>query len=239
MFRTASRRFLTGMGLAVPVAATIGTVAFAQNIPTLMSMKDFYRIPQDYDDRGQIDFGEEPLVLHDNVFAQIGVIEEDALGELFTKLHPLKKDDVFCDLGSGVGNVCLFVYLNQLCRKAIGIEYIPSRHNFGVEALKRAQAEFPDLFKKNDGGVQLVHGNFVDCQDKLKDVTVYFTHSWTYDEPLLQHVADIVSTSPKTRLVFTSRKLPGVTERTKLKYRGELGVHADWHDEAPMHVYSL
>jgi len=233
------RRFLAGLSVgSCAFGVTTAFCSMSSTPTTYRSVEPFYNFPQDYEDRGQLALGEEPLILHMDVFAQMGVVLEESIAHMLAQ-WPLASSDVFCDLGSGVGNVCLAVFANSHVRKTIGIEFIPSRHQYAVAALQTAAAADPTVFANAARRVEYHNQNFTECADICREVTVFFTHSWTFDPPLLDKTARVIAAAPKVRLVLTSREMPQLLTSTKLQYRGVMTLGADWNEKAPFHVYSL
>lgn len=125
---------------------------------------------------------------------------------------------VFCDIGSGVGNVCLQV-LGEVpsCPKVVGIEIIPSRHKNAVIAFENAQRYFPTFFGSPPSSsrplsirrkgplptsqrkASFYEVDLVNCGKTLRDeqVGVIFSHSWMFDDSLMKKFADVVNATSK------------------------------------------
>lgn len=215
-------------------------------------------LPTEYEDRGHLQVGEEALTVQPTVFAQMGVLEPttDGFASLFGSVHDttptrrassdvswrtLHADDKFCDLGSGVGNVCLQALLDTPCRRAIGIEIIPSRAEYSRVAFRRAAEKFcPDALK----GKSFVAYEFdiTKCGAllNLQRVTVVFVHSWMFDDALMDAMATQLAKVSSLRLVVSSRPLSVPTLSRKGGHwtsAGTVAARADWNAEAPFHVY--
>ena len=63
-----------------------------------------------------------------------------------TNKNSLQPDDVFYDLGSGVGNVCAQVFLNSNVGRVKGVEFVPSRHTIAVQIERELRARYPHRF---------------------------------------------------------------------------------------------
>ena len=237
------------------------------------SLKAVYAniLSDSYEERGELELGEEHLTVQDDIFAQIGVIEDDGMAHLFctteeneTSTISIHPNDHVVDLGSGVGNVCMWVFAHTDARKVTGVEFIPSRHSAGVQAKKAAEMLYPNLFQEQSPEshasrrLSFVNGNIAEkvsdgdaykLNSVYSDATVYFTHSWVFDEELLNKIGDIVlHHSPKARVLLTSRRIPVIDAEIdgakqsgtspKLKYKGIMHCNADWNEEAPFHIYA-
>ena len=222
-----------------------------------MTQKVYEHITARYDELGQLELGEEHVTVQPHVFAQIGVIDEDGIRSMWRMLmldkNEAGKDGVvskayaarvsqplvFCDLGSGVGNVCMQLLAETSCNKAVGIEIIPSRHRAAVQAMDNAKKYYPAVFRDKDAVFQLQ--DVVGCADTLnrEGVNVLFTHSWMFDDELMHEVSNVVKKTPSLNWVITSRPLDeSVLKETPLKRHKVVNFSADWNEKAPFHVYS-
>ena len=218
-----------------------------------------------YDELGQLELGEEELTVAPNVFAQIGVIDTDGVRSMWRSVvlpfaRPLSRleapptsmaghDDagvVFCDLGSGVGNVCMQVLAETGCRKAVGIEVIPSRHHRATEAWMRGVRFFPAVFE-GKSCVFKQEDLTTSASTLIKEgVSVVFVHSWMFDDDLMGELTKLVASVPTVGCVITSRPLNDAilesvtreTNRRPLVQHRLLHFSADWNDSAPFHVYT-
>jgi len=199
-------------------------------------------ISEQYNDLGQIDLGEESLTVLPNVFAQIGVLTTEGVSDMMKKAisPPLTSNDVFCDLGSGVGNVCVQVLCDSCCRSVVGVEVIPSRWRHSVTAFEKAQELFPSKFPPEKKAV-FVKEDIADCAPSLRkeQVSVLFTHSWMFDDELMAKLSRIVTEVPTLRCVISSRPLdPSILRCNGFNAeRSEKAFVADWNPESPFYVY--
>ncbi|AYU82167.1 conserved hypothetical protein [Leishmania infantum JPCM5] len=219
----------------------------------------YKHLSEEYESRGELELGEESITVQPNVFAQIGIIDVNGVRQMWTKAiipalldgrkrellesegesqADLEASIVFCDIGSGVGNVCLQVLSETKCPKSVGVEIIPSRIRAAEEASKRAKLLYSDIFSKKE--VVWVQGDLVKCAARLKEegVTVLFTHSWMFDDDLMTKLTNVIAQVPSIQCVVTSRKLDEkVLASTTLRQRTLMHFNADWNDEAPFYVY--
>eukprot|EP00164_Ancoracysta_twista_P010244 GFYU01015396.1.p1 GENE.GFYU01015396.1~~GFYU01015396.1.p1 ORF type:complete len:318 (-),score=32.74 GFYU01015396.1:29-982(-) len=125
---------------------------------------------------------------------------------------------VFCDIGSGVGNVCLQVLGEvPVCPKVIGIEIIPSRHKNALIAFDNAQKYFPTYFGAPNTTIPnrrrapwhlrksaaFYEVDLVNCAQTLRDekVGIVFSHSWMFDDDLMKKFAHVVNSVSKPVVV--------------------------------------
>lgn len=114
----------------------------------------FRHISAEYDELGQIEVGEVGETVKPHVFSQIGIVDTEGVRKLcrlilsdgvFTSnAEPI----IFCDIGSGVGNVLMQVLAEvRQCAKVVGVEVIPSRHRMAITAFENAKSSFPKWFR--------------------------------------------------------------------------------------------
>ncbi|KAK7202028.1 Histone methylation protein DOT1 [Novymonas esmeraldas] len=226
---------------------------------SLMQPLLFRHLSQEYEDRGELELGEESITVQPNVFAQIGIIDINGIRQMWSKAiipavvdwqrraflesdgesqADLEAKIVFCDIGSGVGNVCLQVLAETKCPKSVGVEIIPSRIQAAHEASQRAKLLYSDIFSAKEA--VWVQDDLVKCAGRLKEegVTVLFTHSWMFDDELMTKLTDVIAQVPSIQCVVSSRKLDDkILATTPLRQRTLMHFNADWNDEAPFYVY--
>lgn len=259
-----------GPRIAASLSAT--TCSFPPPKPnfTELSKHIYGHLDETYEALGQLELGEEHITVKENVFSQIGVIDVDGIRNMWRSVvipdvRPLTRpvapkgstgghDDaavVFCDIGSGVGNVCLQVLAETGCRKALGIEVIPSRHRKAVEAFDCAQSKYPDIFTGKRARFECI--DLVDSVPFLTSVgvTVLFTHSWMFDDDVMQKLSAVIAQTPSIQCVISSRPLnepvldalsapPGAAAQPKKRFPVHRLMHfsADWNEHAPFHIYT-
>ncbi|KPI89513.1 hypothetical protein ABL78_1389 [Leptomonas seymouri] len=243
------------------ITANFKPIGLTAPPPNFSSMQPLlYRhLTEEYENRGELEPGEESITVQPNVFAQIGIIDVNGIRQMWTKAivpclqnahkaellnssgesqADLEAKVVFCDIGSGVGNVCLQVLAETNCHKSVGVEIIPSRIAAAEEAFKEAKRLFSNIFS----GKQTVwlREDLVQCASKLREenVNVLFTHSWMFDDILMTKLTEVIAEVPTIECVVTSRKLDDkILANTALRQKTLMFFSADWNDEAPFYVY--
>ncbi|EPY38203.1 hypothetical protein AGDE_05728 [Angomonas deanei] len=237
----------------VPLGISKPKLNFSKVQPEIYS-----HLSTDYEERGELDLGEEHITVKPNVFAQIGVIDVPGVRLMWTKhILPILRDTyktsnlesmsltdkaveediVFCDIGSGVGNVCLQVLAETNCKKTVGIEVIPSRLRASVVATENAKKAYPEEFQQKEA--VWIEDDLANCSEKLKKegVNVIFTHSWMFDDNLMKILSEVIADVPSIQCVITSRKLDDQKlAKTNLQFYSKAHFTADWNDQAPFFV---
>jgi len=166
---------------------------------------------------------------------------------------PLSSSDVFYDLGSGTGKVCVQVSLMTPCKKACGIELSETRHKHALRALaeakelstnpqrrKEKEIEFlRDMVEaENTGRLVLEQGDIMDLT--YKDGTHIFAASTTWPDKLMSVITKNLSTGlPKIKTFSTLREPEDVdlNLHPHVYLWKKIKVDVSWTDSAEMHIF--
>lgn len=225
---------------------------------------------EEYNNLGQVALNEVAMTVLPNAYTQIGILLPDGVRELFDidvlpetqedegkpseKIvrngdrvlpRPLNDNDVFIDIGSGVGNINLQVFCETAVKKSIGIELLPSRNAYADLAKTICALFFSDLFSDGKRELEFITADFVDKENEtvknaFNEATVIFSHSWMFPEELMVKFGErILNDGPKIDLVISSRAVPqlngDVSNSTWIMSKAEL--QADWNEKSPFFIY--
>jgi SAM-dependent methyltransferase len=238
--RPGVRAAVAACGAACGLVVSRPSVSRAHSFDPLVSaadMDDLLRAAvrdEGYAARGFFASDEEATVaLVDQVWAQYGVLTYASAQDLIAALG-LREDDVFYDLGCGVGNVCAQVFLNAAPSAVKGIEYVPSRHAAACALLDVLKRRYPDRFV-GERTLEFEQGNLLEYREL--PATVVFMCSWCFDDALMQHVARCAVRGGRLRSLVSLRPLPDPTA-CGLESRGVVPVHCDFTPETlSAHLY--
>ncbi len=161
-----------------------------------------------------------------------GEILFDSLKIILDDLQ-LTDQDVFYDLGSGVGKSVVQVFLTTPVKKAVGIELSPTR------CARARQAE--QILKKEDKvpldkEFSLCEGNFLETD--LNDATIIYMGSTCYQSELMQAITEKLSAVPAQNnlRIVSLKKLP---ENTTFELIKEYRLPMTWSKKkgSPVFVY--
>lgn len=158
-----------------------------------------------------------------------GEILSPSAAKLFNYLQ-LTENDVFIDLGSGVGKMTAQVFLQTKVRKAVGIELLPQLHAPASAVAKQIQTELPELFAYGRQ-LEFILGDFL--QTSFVDATVLLLCSVCFTQPLLNQLGEIINALPKVHTVLSLRPLNNLT---RLRFIKAIRVECSW-DTALCYVY--
>jgi len=143
--------------------------------------------------------GEKESFAQKNIFLTYGEILFPSLNTVIDKLD-LNTEDVFYDLGSGVGKVPLQVFLLSPVRAAYGIEASVSRSEPSKRVLTQVKNDLPELFT-NNRDLQFITSNFL--EHDLTNATVVYTCATCFSDELLQNISDKLALSPNLKYILS------------------------------------
>lgn len=156
-----------------------------------------------------------------------GELMPTATGKLLDYLA-MGKDDVFYDLGCGVGKVVLQAAISVPLRRVVGIEMMPSRYELACRALARVEAE----------NLQQAETCELWCADlmtsPIADATVIYACSTGFAPALLDRLADRVAMlDPSVRFVTVQALEPD----SRFDLVDVLRLDTSWQRRTAIHVY--
>jgi precorrin-6B methylase 2 len=158
-----------------------------------------------------------------------GEITDEAVQIIINELKPTA-DDVFYDLGSGIGRMTFKMYLDSPIKKAIGVELSPTRHanamHIKCELEKRG---------KIDKGRILEFRNEDMMKTSIEDATIIYLASTCLSNDFMKKITNRLAGLKKGLRVLSLRKLPSRAFR-KIK---TLKLKMTWSDSVPVHWYEL
>lgn len=179
----------------------------------------FSHVSEEYNELGQVEVCEVDVTVKPHVFSQIGVIDRQGIRELSSVI--LRDDKfvdgtqpiVFCDIGSGVGNVLMQVLAEvPQCSRVVGVEIIPSRHRVAMQAFENAKRLFPQWFTSTwtdvttttTVSIQTAIRFASKVQSNVNDTattttSTSSTHSYLKEKGASFHMVDLVDASPLLR----------------------------------------
>ena len=134
-----------------------------------------------------------------HVYLTYGTISQEGVAQLISDLR-VGPDNVFYDLGSGLGQVCMQVFQEAKVRKSVGIELNEQRHNLAKLNEKRstgARGLFRELLFRNE--------NFAETD--FSDATVIFCASITFSYETLFLLAEKAARCLRLRYFVSMKRL--------------------------------
>ncbi len=157
-------------------------------------------------------------------------------GELLTpslmkllKLLPLSPEDVFLDLGSGMGKLALTVYLRTCLKTVIGVEGSSAYYEQGIHTLQNLRQHIPNLFSK--GKLELIQGNLFDFD--FNQATMIYTCSTCFTQELLWLIGEKINQATNVAHVLS---LKPIANLDRLSLTKVIPVECSW-DSALCYYY--
>jgi len=163
--------------------------------------------------------------------AAYGEPTEHAVARLLRWLAP-GPEDVFVDLGSGTGRLCMQVAEQTNAGTVLGIELSTQRDATARTAASRWLAGRPDT---RPDRVQFVRGDLRACD--LSAVTLVWAGATCFPPAVLRHVACALTTLPRLRCAVLTCALPEPWHR-QLHQIGHLNLETTWAHRVRCHVYA-
>jgi H3 lysine-79-specific histone-lysine N-methyltransferase len=137
-----------------------------------------------------------------------GEVEYLSLIAFAQKIH-LNTNDVFLDLGSGLGKICASILLGTPCKTAIGIEASLGLHEQAIKALPKLNVFLEPEEKK----IHLLQGNFLSPQylPEVQRATVVFINSTAFTSDLLDKIGEMLNKCLSIRAIFSFKPFANLT----------------------------
>ncbi len=153
----------------------------------------------------------------------------------------LGPEDVFVDLGAGMGKLVHQAACSTRAGRAVGVELSRFRH----EVARAARARLLELVVAAPGGgaaaaATLARRIELRCEDlratDLADATVVYAGSTVFPPPLLAALAARVAVAPRVRALVSGRALPPPWD-ARFRERGRVRVDTSWSRSERVLVY--
>jgi SAM-dependent methyltransferase len=143
----------------------------------------------------------------------------------------LRPEDIFLDLGSGLGKFAIQVFMQSQVQQVIGIEMRTELSESACEALQMIKQEFP-IFWEKDRKLQFLHGDFLKLN--WEQATIAYCCATCFRPELLNAIGDKLNQETSVQQVLSLRPLPTLT---RLPLKKVFTVECSW-DSALCYYYS-
>jgi Histone methylation protein DOT1 len=182
------------------------------------------------DDHGyELDEADEARVRATHSSPTYGEIMPTATDRLVEHLR-MRADDVFYDLGSGVGKVVLQVAMRAKIRRCVGLELVRSRHRIARRMLEQVRAT----------GLMRAKECELRCADFMRapmgDATVLYSCSTAFSTPFMNQLAARLAQLPTgVRWVSTQ----DIDDNPWWVLEDVLRLDMSWRRRSHVHAYRL
>lgn len=172
---------------------------------------------------------EEVIIKHGGA-STYGEITYEGVEQLLKQLS-LTKNDVFYDLGSGIGKMVVQVYLSTPVKKSVGIELSAERSQKAALIYEQFKKEG---HLKQQRTLALLQENFLESD--LSDATIIYMASTCFSPEFMEKVTKKLASLKKGLRVITLKKLAENPRFTLLK---ELTLPMTWSAQTTAYIYEL
>ena len=149
--------------------------------------------------------------------------------KLLNKLQ-IESNDIFLDLGSGLGKLALQVWMQTILKSVIGIEAREELSRQTNEVVHQIYQGFP-FFWENDRHFKIITGDFLNTD--WEKATIVYTCSTCFRPELLTAIGDRLNSETSVMQVLSLRALPTFT---RLPLKEVFSVECSW-DTALCYLY--
>lgn len=159
-----------------------------------------------------------------------GEILYEGINKLLSHI-PLNHNDIFFDLGSGIGKIVLQVFLNSVVKEACGIEIVSTSHQQALRAADRVLQELPEFYAGNRK-LSFLYGSFLETP--LIGATVVLINAICFSQDIVQALGNIINQSPSIHTVLTLRPINTLQHH---RFKKTIRIECSW-DTALCYVYT-
>ena len=154
-----------------------------------------------------------------HIYQTYGTILNSSLDNMI-KIINIKQDDIFYDLGSGIGNVCFKMLLSANVKKAVGYEIVKPRYKLANHIKDAFLMDYP----RYNGKVKFKLQNFCELLKRGKlDATILFTDSIMFGIETLKLVVDIAKQCPNLKYLVSMKEIPFLDPLKKVECMASWG----------------
>ncbi len=143
----------------------------------------------------------------------------------------LTNQDVFVDLGSGIGKITAQVFLQSNVKEAMGIEIVPHLHQQALHAATQLRAQPLHAIDFSKRKLTFLGGDFLELP--LTMTTVVFINAICFSQTMLLSLGDIINRTTSIRQVITLRPIINLE---RLPFKKAIHIECSW-DSALCYVY--
>jgi len=171
-----------------------------------------------------------PQIKRQSIAETSGEILFPSLSKVIALLT-LHEEDIFIDLGSGMGKAVIQFFLQTQIKKAFGIEIMSNQYQYSVMMANRLKADLPEFYL-NGRELQFFLGNFLEIP--FTTATVILIGSPCFTPNMLDTLGSIINSTPNIHTVVSLRPLLTLS---RLTFRRMLSLECTW-DTAQAYIYS-
>ena len=164
-----------------------------------------------------------------NISETYGEILYQSIYTLLSEI-PLTEEDVFFDLGSGLGKAVTQIFLKSAVKESAGIEIIPELYQTSLAVAQKVQHDLPDFYA---GGRKLTFhlGSFLETS--FAAASVLLIGSPCFSQQMLYPLGKIINQLSTIHSVLTLRP---INTLERLSFKKVIRIECTW-DSALCYIY--
>lgn len=163
-----------------------------------------------------------------NISQTYGELLYPSVQKMLSQFNP-QPEDIFLDLGSGLGKCALQAFMQTPVKKVIGIEAADALFAQAIKVREQAEQDFP-FFWDNDRTLSLRHENFLTAD--WQGATLVYTCSTCFTQSLLAEIGRKINQETCVQQVISLRPLPTLT---RLPLKSVISVECSWDSSLGFH----
>ena len=156
-----------------------------------------------------------------NIVETYGEILYPSVNKLISAIQ-LTENDIFIDLGSGMGKLVIHFFLKSNIKAAYGIELVPHLHQKAMEAANMLHHDLP-CFYHDARQLNFILGSFLDIP--FKTATIALITSTCFTQSLLNELGVIIENTPSIHTVLSLHPI-GTLQR--LAFKKAIRIECSW-----------
>lgn len=165
-----------------------------------------------------------------NISETYGEILYESLATLMDAIV-ISEQDIFIDLGSGLGKVAIQFFLNSGVKESYGIEIVPELHERSAIAAQKVKVDLPDFFI-GERKLMFIANNFLNIS--LNNATIALIASPCFSQTILNSLGEILNNTPSIHTVLSLRP---ISTLKRLIFVNTIRVECSW-DTALCYIYT-
>lgn len=141
----------------------------------------------------------------------------------------LVEEDIFIDLGSGIGKACIQFLFSSVIKKSIGIELEENRYSISINILNILKNK---KILPNEFDLEFYNQNIVDFDFSLGNII--YVGSLCFSKKLLDIISEKLNNTSNIKYVIIFNKLPN----TDLVLYKEIIVPCSWKKNEIIYIYT-
>lgn len=167
----------------------------------------------------------------ENICITYGELLYPSVNKIIDILKP-NTQDIFLDLGSGLGKCALQVFMQSAVKRVLAIEAAPELHRQALAVKAALQRDHPELWEE-ERALDFYEDNFL--AHDWEGATLAYTCSTCFTQELLDALGEKINQEEQLRQVLSLRPIPALK---RLPLKQVFSVECSWDSAMCFHYAS-